>query len=110
MSYTAELRFAFDNALLVTASTTGKGPPSYEFGDTADAEGVVTLLDQFYEFGPYGTGSIGQVQDMLHALRRYAEELGSPDWIKLVIPEATSKKAAEERAKDQKLIDSGVVM
>lgn len=94
--------------VVVTGSTTGKGEPVYEFDDEYSAQyqkNVRELLATAYDEGLYGTGSTGQVRDMVHAM----EAVSEPSGLVLVIPKETQKQIDEEIKADEQGLPDGAV-
>lgn len=114
MIYTAELRYNptiwGEDKPICTGTSNGKSPPRYQWADDLDPvhkQACATLLKEHYERGLYGTGSPGEVRDMLHAMDRTSQEL---DGIAVVrAPEATRKKAQQEADAANAALPEGAV-
>lgn len=103
MTFTATI--SANGEIIVTGTSDGKGEPSYEFlfgngGPIRDA------LDEAYDEGLYGTGSAGQVRDMVYAMSRVADQF---EGYELSVPAATNNKAEKEAEKDLKDLPEGAV-
>ena len=110
MEFIAEIRYNSTNELVVTGTTDGKSDPDYRFEVDVDVEVEVALVDtmtEAYAHGLYGTGSPGEVRDMLYAMQ-VATEQHTP-FYKLVIPRATQDQVNKEVKAQQKLFDQGIV-
>ncbi len=110
MAWSAELRDGSTQALLVTGTSDGKSPPTYVWADGVEPDSRLAMEGQlaaFYSAGLYGTGSPGQVRDMLHAMDRLSDD--SKGWIALVVPQATQRKAAAEAKADAAALPEGAV-
>ena len=112
MDYVAHLHLNDDlegpGSLVMTGTSTGKGEPSYVFAEGYDSgyqEKLRKLLAMEYESGLYGTGSIGQVREMVHAM----DMVGHPSDMVLVVPKATDRKIEQEAAADEKKLPEGAV-
>lgn len=94
-TYTATIVDEFED-LVISGTSDGKGDLRYEVGEAYQEprESFLALLEEAYETGLYGTGSIGQVRDMVHAMGRVAEQFD----FELVVPEKTEKKVEAEAA------------
>ena len=110
MDYIARLHLNDDlegpGSLVVTGTSNGKGEPSYVFEDDYDPEfqaRMRELLRLEYDSGLYGTGSVGQVRDMVHAM----DMVGQPSGMVLVVPKATDRKIEQEAAADEKKLPDG---
>ena len=109
MDYSAEIRYFSTKELVMTGTSDGKSEPKYSFPDDTDYDVEQMLLDtaaEAYRVGLYGTGSPGQVRDMLHAMRSIVEDHINYE---LKIPRDTSAKAEKEAAKDLKDLPDGAV-
>jgi len=92
--------------LVVTGTSDGKGDPVYEFEPNyGDGGPIRALLEEKYDDGLYGTGSVGQVRDMVWAMTAAAQELG----LEVNVPPRTSSKATKEANADQKKLPDGAV-
>jgi len=117
MAWTAQLVYAplwweppESAELIVTGTSTGNGPPTYEWGEGIEygSRQVYTAdLADFYREGLYGTGSPGQVRDMIHAMRRLVA-LHSGLY-ELRVPEATQRKVDQEAKADAAELPDGAV-
>lgn len=111
MDYTAELKYTSTGELVMTGQSDGKSEPEYVFADDMDFDVELHLLDilqEAYETGLYGTGSPGEVRDMIFSMERVVEA-HSPLY-KLTIPRDTQQKIDREVKKDLKDIeDDGAV-
>ena len=110
MDFTAEIKFNSTGELVVTGTTDGKSAPTYSFALDVDIEIEVALLDTMTEafaFGLYGTGSPGEVRDMLFAMQAVLE--AHDPLYKLVIPRDTQAQAEKEAKAQEKLLDQGIV-
>lgn len=110
MDYLAELKYTSTGELAMTGQSDGKGEPSYVFPDDMDFDVEVHLLDilqESYDTGLYGTGSPGEVRDMVFAMERVVE--AHEPLYKLVIPRDTQAKIDKEAKRDQKVIDDDSV-
>ena len=109
MDYSAEIRYFSTKELVMTGTSDGKSEPRYSFPDNADFDVEQMLLDtaaEAYGFGLYGTGSPGQVRDMLHAMQAVANEHSNYE---MKIPRDTKAKAEKEAEKDLKDLPDGAV-
>jgi len=92
--------------VVVTGTSDGNGVPRYEFSDVyGDGGPILEALGEMYCQGLYGTGSVGQVRDMVFAMSRVAEKLG----YELVIPVATQAKVEKEAEFDLEQLPDGAV-
>lgn len=96
--------------VIVTATSSGKGPPRYIWAEQVETEtrlAYLSYLDEFYREGLYGTGSPGQVRDILHAMHRLADQCKG--LVELRVPEATRRKAEQEAEADAAALPEGGV-
>jgi len=96
--------------VILTGTSTGKGPPRYDWGQQIEPEvrlGYGAELEEFYREGLYGTGSPGQVRDMLHAMHRLTDQCKG--LVELRAPEATRRKAEQEAEADAAALPDGAV-
>lgn len=114
MAWSAELHYMplpeQPDRLIVTGTSTGKAPPRYVWTDETDPdqrEGIKSYLEEFYQVGLYGTGSPGEVRDMLHAMQRYSDM--SRGYIELRVPPETQRKAEEEAEAAAAALPEGAV-
>ncbi len=106
MKYEATLSETKNSCVIATGTSDGNGRPSYQFSKNfADSGPIRKLLDEAFDEGLYGTGSVGQVRDMVFAMSRVAEELG----YELEIPEATQAKVEIEAKHDLEQLPEGAV-
>ena len=112
MTFTASLHLANlegePSDLILTGSTDGKSSPAWDFEESISrdlAKAWEGLLMEHYDEGLYGTGSVGEVRDMLYAMDQVAEELE----VLLVVPEKTEKKAATEAEEAIEELPKGAV-
>ena len=104
MNYTATITDREE--LVVTGTSDGKGDPVYEFGPIyGDGGPIRRELEAKYDDGMYGTGSVGQVRDMVWAMTQAAQEFG----FEVSIPPRTSSKATKEANADEKKLPEGAV-
>lgn len=118
MAWTAELvntqPFWWEPAeppeVIVTGTSSGKGPPRYVWAEQVETElreAWLFFLDEFYREGLYGTGSPGQVRDMLHAMGRLVAY--DPSVFQLQVPVDTQAKADKEAKADAAALPDGAV-
>jgi hypothetical protein len=117
MAWTAQLIYApgWPEApeaveVILTGTSTGKGPPRYDWGEQIEPEvrlGYGAQLEEFYREGLYGTGSPGQVRDMLHAMHRLSTLYAG--MFEMRVPEATQRKAEQEAEADAAELPQGAV-
>lgn len=96
--------------VIVTGTSSGKGPPRYVWAEQVETEtrlAYLSYLDEFYREGLYGTGSPGQVRDMLHAMGRLAALF--PPLVQLQVPADTRAKADQEATADAAALPEGAV-
>ncbi len=109
MDYSAEIRYYSTKEVVMTGTSDGKGTPQYTFPDNADFDVEQMLLDtaaEAYERGLYGTGSPGQVRDMLHAMQAVVDDHSNYE---MRVPRDTKAKAQKEAEKDLKDLPDGAV-
>lgn len=102
MNYTATI--TANDEVIVNGTSDGKGEPSYEFS-FGDGGPIRESLDLAYEEGLYGTGSVGQVRDMVWAMTRVADQFD----FEVKVPAATSRKAEQEAKVDLDGLPEGAV-
>lgn len=114
MVWTAELRFKpvlhGVDQLVCTATSDGKSPPRYEWAADLDPEArqlYACSLEEHYQRGLYGTGSIGEVRDMLHAMERCSQEQGGDVLVRA--PVRTRRKAQREADAANAALPEGAV-
>jgi hypothetical protein len=96
--------------VILTGTSTGKGPPRYDWGEQIEPEvrlAYGAYLEEFYREGLYGTGSPGQVRDMLHAMHRLSDLHRA--FVQVRVPEATQRKAEQEAKADAAELPKGAV-
>lgn len=92
--------------VVVTGTSNGNALPRYEFSHGyGDGGPILEALEEMYCQGLYGTGSVGQVRDMVFAMSRVAEKLG----YELVIPVATQARVEKEAEFDLEQLPDGAV-
>jgi len=109
MEYKAQLRYATTGELVLTGTSDGKGPPSYEFepGVPEVAVEVFThTMREAYDLGIYSKGSIGEVRDMLNAMNAVIQE---HSYYVMRVPKSTSDKAENEAEAFIKSLPDGAV-
>jgi hypothetical protein len=109
MDYSAEIRYFSTKEVVMTGTSDGKSEPKYSFPDNADFDVEQMLLDtaaEAYRFGLYGTGSPGQVRDMLHAMQAVVNDHSNYE---MRVPRDTEAKAEKEAKKDLKDLPDGAV-
>lgn len=101
MSFTASLHIANlegePATLILTGESDGKSRPTWTFGKPVSrdrARSWEAVLMEHYDAGLYGTGSVGEVRDMIFAMSRVAEEFD----VLLVVPEKTEERVKAEAA------------
>ena len=105
MDYTADIRYRSTKEPVFQGISNGEGRPRYEFADDLgfdEQEGLWSQLEVAYEEGLYGTGSPGQVRDMLMSMQ-YVVDLHEP-FYELVIPRDTRAKSEREAKADEKAV------
>lgn len=110
MAWSAELRDGSTQALLVTGTSDGKSPPTYVWADDVEPDRRLAMegqLAEFYCAGLYGTGSPGQVRDMLHAMGRLAVADGGS--LEVIASARVWRKAAKEAEADAARLPKGAV-
>lgn len=108
--FAAEIRYTSTGELCFTGRSTGEGEPEYEFKEDVDFDielALLATLEEAYTNGLYGTGSPGQVRDMLHAMRAVLVEWDPLYEIK--VPRDTKAKAEKEAEADLKALPEGSV-
>ena len=111
MDFSAEIKFVSTGELVLTGSSDGKSRPRYDFAPDVDLEieiGLLDLMEEAYETGLYGTGSPGEVRDMLHSMQAVVEA-HSPLY-KLVIPRGTQRQMDKELAAVTELLEEGIIL
>lgn len=103
MNYSATI--SVNDEIVVTGTSDGEGDPSYEFL-FSDGGPIREALVEAYDEGLYGTGSVGQVRDMVYAMSRVADQF---DDFELNVPAATNRKAEKEAEKDLKDLPDNAV-
>lgn len=96
--------------LIVTGTSTGKGAPTYDWAEQIEYSGRMAYgaeLEAFYREGLYGTGSPGQVRDMLHAMHRLADL--HKGFMEIRVPERSRRKAEQEADADAAELPEGAV-
>ena len=109
MDYYAEIRYFSTKEVVMTGTSDGKSAPRYTFPDDIDFDVEQMLLDtaaEAYRFGLYGTGSPGQVRDMLHAMQVGVDDHSNDE---MRVPRDTAAKADKEAEKDLKDRPEGAV-
>jgi len=93
--------------LVLTGQSDGASDPKYILEDSIKGlEQIITSsLAEAYAAGLYGTGSVGQVRDMLNAMSALSSKFL---WV-LEIPEETKAKANEEATADAAALPDGAV-
>ena len=112
MSYTAAL-YLTDlkgelSALILTGTTDGKGRPRWTVHGNPALELVRSwefLIEEYYNAGLHGTGSLGEVRDMVFAMTRIAEEFD----LKLSVPPETQEKIDAEVKAEAEALPLGAV-
>ena len=103
MEYTATI--SANDEVIVTGTSDGKGEPSYAFL-FSDGGPIREALEAAYDEGLYGTGSVGQVRDMVWAMTRVADQF---DGFVVNVPAATNRKAEQEHRDDVAALPDGAV-
>lgn len=113
MNFTASLHITNlegePTTLILTGESDGKSRPTWTFGKPVSrdrARSWEAVLMEHYDAGLYGTGSVGEVRDMVFAMSRVAEEFD----VLLVTPRATQDQISKEIKAQQKLFDQGIVV
>lgn len=112
MNYTASLHIANlsgePRTLILTGKTDGKRQPEWTFGKAVSKDrsrSWEAVLMEYYDAGPYSTGSAGEVRDMVYAMDRVAKEFE----VLLVVPEETQKKVEAEAKAEAEALPEGAV-
>lgn len=112
MNYTSSLHVpnleGEPSILILTGSSDGKSVPRWTFNKPVSrdrARSWEAVLMERYNEGLYGTGSIGQVRDMVHAMDLVAEEFE----VLLVIPDETAEQIQREIDAEREALPKGGV-
>ena len=106
--FTADVRYPSTRQVVFTMECDGASLPVYTFEDEfLDMEdGMRSIMDDRYAQGLYGTGSVGQVRDALHAMSAVIDVFSN---MEISVPSDTARKVDQEIKRDESKLEEGDV-
>jgi hypothetical protein len=106
--YTAQVRYLSTRQVVFTVECDGASLPVYTFEDEyLDMEdGMRSMMETRYAQGLYGTGSVGQVRDALHAMHAVTDTFTN---MEIIVPADTALKVEKEIKRDESQLGEGDV-